>query len=426
MDMKGAIAWLLLGLAVPVFAVGPPIYVHIVMHNEEGGGYHTNPPAFLRERSNLVEFAAMLSSHGVMFNWQPDWSFLRAVTNFDRGTPETGGTNVVVWLKNMGFEVDPHAHESDTGQHSYADVAFLMGQCGVTPSDIAGGFIAWPPTSSVLAHLSGTVTGWQYAAETWTPAVLWGGGTASHRDETNLWMSGIWRPKDTNSFTRHADAAPVAHIGNFGGKQWRWLNLDRLVELRGRGLLLTNRIYTCAIFAGQSELLPPFIVEFETNLLLRMTNSDLVWAGLAQTYQAWETTYGSEPNLFPFDGALDSDADGMPDGWEATNFWDLIASDGTNDYDGDSLNDLGEFIAGTRPADTSSFFAAEIRSAAGATCAISWPARSGNTYYLTSTTNLLAGRWLTNHAASGIDGAQAYTDSPPVGSVMYRVRVTRP
>ncbi|MBP7830197.1 MAG: hypothetical protein KA248_09800 [Kiritimatiellae bacterium] len=424
--MKGAIALLLMGLAVPLFAVPPPIYVHIVMHNEEGGDYHVNPALFLRERSNLVVFADMLSSHGVMFNWQSDWSFLRAVTNFDHGTPETDGTNVVVWLKNKGFEVDPHAHESDAGQHSYADVASLMGQCGVTPSDIAGGFIAWPPTSSLLTHLSGTVTGWQYTAETWTPAVLWGGGTASHRDETNLWVSGIWRPKDTNYFTRHDDAAPVPHIGNFGGKTWRWLNLDRLVELRGRGLLATNRLYTCAIFAGQSELLPAFITEFETNLLLRMTNSDLVWAGLNETFQAWQTAYGSEPNIFPFDGRLDSDADSLPDGWEASNFWDMIASDGTNDCDGDTFSDLDEFITGTLPADTSSYFKAAIHSATGAPCVISWTSRTGNSYFLTSTTNLMAGRWLTNHLAAGIDGAQVYTDTPPVGSVIYRVRVTRP
>jgi len=47
----------------------------------------------------------------------------------------------------------------------------------------------------------------------------------------------------------------------------------------------------------------------------------------------------------------DSDGDGIVDAWEIQHFGDL-SRDGTGDYDGDGLSDLGEANAGTDPTDT--------------------------------------------------------------------------
>ncbi len=46
---------------------------------------------------------------------------------------------------------------------------------------------------------------------------------------------------------------------------------------------------------------------------------------------------------------LDADGDGVPDLWESERYGSAGASDGTDDYDGDGLNDATEFAGGTNP-----------------------------------------------------------------------------
>jgi len=59
-------------------------------------------------------------------------------------------------------------------------------------------------------------------------------------------------------------------------------------------------------------------------------------------------------DLYPdrSDAASDSDEDGIGDEWEMTYFGTLDRVNAESDYDGDSLSDVDEFVAGTRP-DTS-------------------------------------------------------------------------
>ncbi|HNQ88277.1 MAG TPA: hypothetical protein PKM73_06665 [Verrucomicrobiota bacterium] len=47
--------------------------------------------------------------------------------------------------------------------------------------------------------------------------------------------------------------------------------------------------------------------------------------------------------------ARDSDSDGLSDPWEIENFGDLTSQSGTDDPDGDGLDNLGEFLAGSDP-----------------------------------------------------------------------------
>ena len=124
----------------------PPIYVSIVIHNEETAHYESDPQRFVEERTALVAFADMLATNGAMLNWQSDWTFLRATQLYDKGG-HTGGLNIVEYIDSLNFEVDPHAHESN---FNYADVAYLIETLGVAPSGVAGGFIAWPPEDSLL------------------------------------------------------------------------------------------------------------------------------------------------------------------------------------------------------------------------------------------------------------------------------------
>ncbi len=274
-----------------------PVLVSLVMHNEEprSGVYPDfvrDEAAFWQHRAALVRFADMLHEHGVTFNYQSDWNFLMAIGMYDTGTPDTGGRHVLAYLRDLGFEIDPHTHES---RYNYADVAYLIDALGVTPSAIAGGFLAAPAENSKLEYLWQPLTATLDPGYVWQAEALWGGGTANHRAESALWVSGIWKPRGNSHFLEHDDAAPLPHIGGYGR------DCGQLLDLQAQGVLEAGRIHTCSIFVGQKDLLEPgFIDEFEQTLLAMNAAGSIRWAGLAEALDIWQTTYGGEPHQLPY------------------------------------------------------------------------------------------------------------------------------
>ena len=265
----------------------PPIHVSIVIHNEETAHYNTEPQRFVDERTALVLFADMLASNSVMLNWQSDWRFLVAVDLYDQGG-NTGGDNIVEYIAGLGFEVDPHAHES---VYNYADVAYLIDHLGVTPSNIAGGFIADPPLDSLLEQFWQPIAGAVYPQYNWTAEALWGGATSNHVNEEALWASGIWRPQDSEHFLTHDDNAPVPHIGKYGNT---WDDLDLLIDKQQNGELYSNHLYTATVFVRQADLVGAnFVSDFEQNLQDRDAAGKIEWVGLGELLDIWENDYNS-------------------------------------------------------------------------------------------------------------------------------------
>ena len=275
----------------------PPILVSIVMHNEEprSGRYPdfvNDEPAFWQHRAALVQFVDVLHDHGVMFNYQSDWNFLMAAGLYDNGTPETNGENIVRYIKDLGFEIDPHAHES---QYNYADVAYLINVLGVAPSHTAGGFLAAPPEASKLEYLWHPITATLAPTYTWQAEILWGGATSLHQNEEALWASGVWKPQDNEHFMEHDDAAPLPHVGGYGR------DCERLVQKQQDGELEEGKIHTCTIFVGQNKLLQPgFIPGFAQRIQALNAAGDVRWVGLAEVVDIWQTEYESEPNILPY------------------------------------------------------------------------------------------------------------------------------
>ena len=400
-----------------------PIFVTIVMHNEESEAYDTNALQFLSSRSQLVDFANMLYSNQVMFNWQSDWRFLAGVTNFDTGGPETGGTNVVAWLQSLGFELDPHAHQTT---NNYADVAYRYTLCGVQPSHTVGGYVAWPPTNSILKQVSSTITGWVFTSFTWTPQILWGGGSGSHVDETNQWASGIWRPKNTNEFMIHSETSPVPNVGNFSSGTNQWENLDKLIAYRSAGLLCTDRLYTVNVMNNQRDLSTAYRTNFEARLRTYTNVPNLRWVGIAQAVGIWVTNYNARPNILPFDLALDVDNDGLDDGWEFTNQCGITWTDGTNDFDGDSQSDVEEYVADTSPTNDADVFVVgslQLVTSNGAEI-VTWDSSPGRIYTLQSAA-AVAATWTNAAVAFGTGLPISYTNASGTG-LYWRVMVRLP
>jgi hypothetical protein len=280
-----------------------PIYVSIVTHNEQptspsAPAYSGDFEYFMRNRDATVNFARMLYTEGVKYNFQSDWDFVVGVLKYDDGTHSTGDKNVLRYLvENLAFEVDPHAHET---RYSYADVAYLHQEAGVPASYLAGGLIAMPPENSRLEYLWEPICGSQFDCE-WQARAIWGGGTANHTDEEDLWISGIWKPQDNAHFTTHSEDAPIPHIG---GYMRGWDGLRDLLEHQRKGDLDPLSVYTQTVFARQSDLVKPaFVEEFRTQIHSfsdETADGRIRWVGLNEVLDIWETKYDCRPNLFAY------------------------------------------------------------------------------------------------------------------------------
>lgn len=278
----------------------PPIYVTISTHNEEpdSGRYPnflTDEDAFWEHRAAVLNFATQLNAVGAHYDWQSDWNFLQAVDLYDTGTADTDGKNVVRYLyDDLGVSVDPHAHER---HYNYADVAYLISQLGVTPSNVVGGFIAAPANSSEVEDFWVPITATLDSSYTWQAAILWGAGSANHTEDYEV--SGVWKPLDNANFLVSSDTAPIPAVGAY---QNTWDGVDALLAKQAAGELVAGSIYTANIMYDQDELLDDATVDSALADIAShadvVADGRLIWVTIPEIEQIWEDTYHSEPNIY--------------------------------------------------------------------------------------------------------------------------------
>lgn len=163
----------------------------------------------------------------------------------------------------------------------------------------------------------------------------------------------------------------------------------------------------------------------ETSRAYRVVASSTVDSDGDGAPDAWEQYYGLHPALRT-DAAMDLDGDGLANSNEYANGGNPVRAD----TDGDGLDDLAEFIAGTSLTNSALFFVVTGHTVehTNQQPVVSWPGVTGRSYDVYFTTNLLAdGGWtlLPPHTNLTGGGALSITDTNGMEQRNYRIGVRR-
>jgi len=294
-----AVALLLGGGSRPLRAAPlPPVYLTIVSHNEEPGAgrpdYTADLNYYLQNRSLVKMLAETITTRGATYNFQSDWNYLKAVALYDVGsvTDNTAGKNIVRWMReDLGVEVDPHAHET---QYNYADVAYLIEQLGVTPSNNVGGFLYDPPDNAQRwEQHANWISGSVYPSYSWRADNLWGAATYLHQGNDDK-SSGIWRPQDRYNFYVDDPNQRLLYIGGCNGQA----GLMELLSDIETGAAPADGFYTANLMMIQDWLTPQSIAglgSFIDSLAPYVAQGRVRWVTLTEMADLWRTEYGSQP-----------------------------------------------------------------------------------------------------------------------------------
>lgn len=119
-------------------------------------------------------------------------------------------------------------------------------------------------------------------------------------------------------------------------------------------------------------------------------------------------------------GGVDSEPDGMDDDWEMA-YFETLARDGTQDWDGDGATDLAEFLAGTDPKNSGSIFRVlTVAPAGGGSRSPLWSGNPARSYRAEYKDGLAAPAWTALTGGITWNGTTASTLDTTAGSATNR------
>lgn len=288
----------------------PKLFIYLVSHNEDKIGYLNTQGGYnryIQARSALKNLGDLVIQKKIAYNYGADYVALQAIAQYDVGslTSSTNNKNLVKWMKeDCGIECDPHAHES---AYNYADVAYLMSQLGITPTNTMSGFLyddTLQNGNSWEDYQNG-VTGDSFPNFTWYPEILWGAATLMHVNDPLYF--GVYKPKSMVEFNVHEPNNHLILCGtgcelkleDTATVAYKLYQIKRVINAIQNGTLPSNGIYTQEIFFSEGDVAQPWffpLVDALTDSINALVSLGQVeWKNISAIVDYWKTSYSEEP-----------------------------------------------------------------------------------------------------------------------------------
>ena len=224
---------LLPSVVISVVAQTNVLHLNLGSHNEindpaYGVNYTTN---YATIKAKAMAVADSVNANGAKWNMQVESNFIRACIQQDFASTTT--TDLMETMDNLAYvEVDPHNHldtnnvmNPNYNPYNYADLNHLLDSCGLSTRTNVGGFIyqssEWDNADGNWTTYKTGLQGRTFPWVSWTPVMLWGGGTKSHISDPL--PVGVWHPGGATSGTFMTNnSSELLDMGNGCG----WLVTD--------------------------------------------------------------------------------------------------------------------------------------------------------------------------------------------------------
>ena len=199
---------------------------------------------------------------------------------------------------------------------------------------------------------------------------------------------------------------------------------SELWEISGSTCFISKQSFSCTEGGEMEERLGIIMGEVEWSY----TKVNAAGDPLSEVFSNWslitQTGTKTTTRQARFPGGTDTDADGIPDGWELYYGLNRDVADPHLDPDGDGISNLTEYLAHTNPTAASSAFKISSAQKPGAsTFTLSWQSVAGLTYVVQSSSGP-AGPYATIQTVpSAGDGTTSATVPAGGGRMFFRVLV---
>jgi len=281
------------------------LHLNFVSHNEPKDSLHRSAE-FNHNAYWVDQMANLIQSKGAKYNLQTCDGFIDGAIQYQGAT--TLSTDVLEVLDGMpNVEIDPRykSYKVGPGKRNYADNAYLLGTCGVSPTHILGGFLYYstmgPPD---WFPYQDTIIGNAYPLAKWQADILYGPGSfPPHQYDLNDF--GCWKPDTTDNFYLHNPNRHLWLVGNgcapvmdsIVNEQEVIDSIQSHVYNIQNGIWPGNRFYTATIMINQSNFGPTLYnqVSKVIDSINISCGTAVVWELITEkfsAFQAWQTATG--------------------------------------------------------------------------------------------------------------------------------------
>ena len=297
------------------------LHLNLGSHNEMsdpsyGVNYNSK---YLQIKQKALAVADSVNANNARWNMQVESNFIRACIQFDNANSTS--TDLMETLDKLEYvEVDPHNHldtiskgNPNYNPYNYADLNHLLDSCGLSVRTNVGGFIYnakdWETWDADWTKWKDGLKGRTFPNTTWTPVVLWGGGTLNHVNDPQ--PSGIWHPggPTTSAFLTN-NPSQLMDIGNGckflikdttnAANLIKELN-DYLTKLNSIPVN-SNTFYTATIMFDFRYILDAGYVEKIAEVLRGIQpfvkNGSVVWQTLTEKRSEWLENHNNTTDFF--------------------------------------------------------------------------------------------------------------------------------